>query len=380
MAGIGCCFTSGNAFLWDFLADQSTPLPFDGFGDWSDDARTVVTATGQTTLVPDDTNGVNDVIAVDLARLLDLDQDGLDDRWEQLSALSSGDATGVNGPDGDPDGDGQTNAQEFATSLLPASQGLMTHPTGTTTRFFAEGVANGFFDTQLALVNPSPTTRAAVQIRYRSSLGSTLVQPLVIPPLQRRTIGPGGEMVDGAFAMEIESSVPVVADRRVTWDLASGYGAHLETSLAAPSTTWYLTEGTTVLGFQLFYLLQNPQAAPVEATVRFLRPTGAPTVRTYRLPAHARLTIYVNQVVPALAASDVSAHVVADQPIVVERAMYADPRRTAVRAGHCVGWRHGAIGVLVSRRRRDRRLLRHLCAHRQSGVGRRRRHRPLPEA
>jgi hypothetical protein len=84
-------FTGSGALLWDFLADQSTPLPFGGFGDWSDDGRTVVTGSGQTTLVPDDTNGVNDVIAVDLARLLDLDQDGLDDRWER-SVLSSADA------------------------------------------------------------------------------------------------------------------------------------------------------------------------------------------------------------------------------------------------------------------------------------------------
>ena len=43
----------------------------------------------------------------------------------------------------------------------------------------------------------------------------------------------------------------------MSWD-ARGYGAHAETGVLTPSTTWYLAEGATHSGFELFYLLQNP--------------------------------------------------------------------------------------------------------------------------
>ena len=42
--------------------------------------------------------------------LFDGDADGLNDRWELTWGLRDYDATGVNGPRGDPDGDGRTNA------------------------------------------------------------------------------------------------------------------------------------------------------------------------------------------------------------------------------------------------------------------------------
>ncbi|MEM7386004.1 MAG: metallophosphoesterase, partial [Verrucomicrobiota bacterium] len=43
----------------------------------------------------------------------DLDQDGLRDLWESKNGLDPEDATGVNGPKGDFDGDGQSNRVEF---------------------------------------------------------------------------------------------------------------------------------------------------------------------------------------------------------------------------------------------------------------------------
>ena len=58
------------------------------------------------------------------------------------------------------------------------------------------------------------------------------------------------------------------------WDLLRGYGSHAETSVASPSLVWYVAEGATHSGFDLFYLLQNPNAASAEVEVRFLLPGG----------------------------------------------------------------------------------------------------------
>jgi len=222
---------------------------------------------------------------------------------------------------------------------LPVGGG-MTHPTGTMSRYFAEGVTNQFFDTQIDLANPSETTPAAVQIHYLGDFGLGETQQILVPPRQHRFVQPGGELqVAQSFGITIESNVPVLADRRVSWDRAMAYGAHLETSQPAPATTWYLTEGTTVLGFNLFYLVLNPQDTAVETTVRYLRPSGAPIVRTYTVAPHARLTVRVNDADPLLAASDVSAVVTGTQPIVVERSMYAD------RAGQLFGLGTASAGV-----------------------------------
>ena len=42
----------------------------------------------------------------------------------------------------------------------------------------------------------------------------------------------------------------------MSWD-PSGYGSHLETGVTAPSTTWYLAEGSTSGPFALFYLMHR---------------------------------------------------------------------------------------------------------------------------
>jgi len=84
----------------------------------------------------------------------------------------------------------------------------------------------------------------------------------------------------------------------------------------------------------LFYLLQNPQSATVDATIRFLRPFGPPIERTYRLPPGSRTTIQVDGVAPELAATDVSGVVTSSLPIIVERAMYLDRPGQRFAAGH----------------------------------------------
>jgi hypothetical protein len=80
----------------------------------------------------------DDIFVIDLPDYLDADDDSMDDRWEAL----------FGGPDpaGDPDGDGQTNAQE---------EDAGTHPNGQVQRFLAEGATGSFFHTTIALPIPA---------------------------------------------------------------------------------------------------------------------------------------------------------------------------------------------------------------------------------
>ena len=265
-----------------------------------------------------------DIFAVDLVSRLDRDGDGLDDRWEIAMGLDYTSGAGADGTAGDPDGDGVTNLEE---------QDAGTHPRGVTRQLLAEGAQNQFFSTRLGLANPGSVAATAV-VRFDGDSGASSTVNVFVPAGGKRTLFMDEVASPSAsFSTVIESSVPIVADRTMSWD-STAYGAHAERASAAPSTTWFLAEGATG-AFSLFYLLQNPGDTAASVTIRYLRPAPLPPIeRTYALPPHIRLTLPVEQQDPALAWTDVSAAITATQPILVERAMYRSLPGQPFAAGH----------------------------------------------
>jgi hypothetical protein len=292
-----------------------------------DDAGNVVVFhTDEATILPAgvDTNGVLDVFAVDLLSRLDRDVDGLDDLWEVATGLDCASSVGPNGADGDPDGDGVGNVQEFVSG---------THPRGAAREYLAEGVQNAFFKTRLAIANPG-TVAATAFLRVDRDNGRSGGAIVHVPAGARRTVF-ADEVVSavGSFGIVVDAEAPLVVERTMSWD-ATEYGAHAERASRAPSTSWFLAEGATG-SFSLFYLLQNPGDTAATATVRYLRPAPlAPIDRSYTLPPHSRTTLPINSQAPELTDTDVSASITATQPIFVERAMYRTVGSQTFAAGH----------------------------------------------
>lgn len=254
----------------------------------------------------------------------DTDGDGATDAWETQYGFIPGDPL-----DGtlDTDGDGVTNAQECV---------AMTHPRGFYSRYLAEGATGSFFDTRVVLANPG-VTPAHVLFRFQTGGGQVVRHYLVVPAQVRRTLDlrllPGLESV--TISTTMESDVQVVLDRTMRWDNQSRFGAHAETSSAAPSLVWYLAEGATHGSFDLFYLLQNPsQTQSAQVEIRYLLPSGSPIVQNRTIAPNTRATIYVDQQ-PGLDATDVSGVITSlnGVPIIAERAMYASAAGTFA-AGH----------------------------------------------
>lgn len=267
-------------------------------------------------------------VSIVQAGLPDADADTLPDFWESQTGLNASSATGDNGPNGDPDKDGKTNLQEYEAG---------THPRGFVTRYFAEGATSTFFDTQFALANPGAAP-AKVLLRFLTGPGGVAHQWVDVPAMSRRTVNAKAvpNLTIAELSTVVESDEVVVVDRTMTWD-QTGYGAHTERGIEAPALTWYLAEGATHSGFNLFYLLQNPSATAVQAEVTYLRPApAAPIVKTYIVPAASRFNIWVNQEGAGLASTDVSAVVRVTNaiPIIVERAMYLDTQGKTFGAGH----------------------------------------------
>ncbi len=258
----------------------------------------------------------------------DTDSDTLPNDWETRFGLDPTSGTGANGANGDPDGDGLTNLQELSGG---------SHPRGFVITYLAEGATGSFFDTRLALANPTATP-ALVLTRFQRDDGTMVPLYTPIAPHSRATIDVEGlaGMVSATFSTLVEADVQVVADRTMTWG-ERGSGSHSERGiLTRTATTWYLAEGATHGTFDLFYLLQNPGTAPAEVEISYLRPAPlAPVVRNYTVAPTSRLTIYVDQV-PGLEATDVSGSLRSTNgvPVIAERAMYFSRPEEIFAGGH----------------------------------------------
>ena len=215
-------------------------------------------------------------------------------------------------------------------------------PGVSTPRFLAEGATSTMFDTQIAVLNPHYTPTVAA-LSFLKSDGTTTTVQRTIPARTRVTVTPKVDagLNPAEFSTRVDADRELVVDRTIAWDAATGYGAHAEAAVVAPSPMWYLAEGATSDTLNLFYLLQNPNATAVPVRVRYLRPSGSPLEKTYQLAPTSRTNIWVNvETFPglgtALARTDVSAVIdtLDGQSIIVERALYLDRPGQIFAAGH----------------------------------------------
>jgi hypothetical protein len=96
--------------------------------------------------------------------------------------------------------------------------------------------------------------------------------------------------------------------------------------------TWYLAEGATAGGFETWILVQNPNSDIASVNLTYMTDQGEKAGPVFAIPPMTRLSVNVADTVQTF---DVSTKVVADKPVVVERALYFNGRQCAT----------GSIGV-----------------------------------
>jgi glucose/arabinose dehydrogenase len=259
----------------------------------------------------------------------DVDGDTLPTAWEIQFGLDPGSSVGPNGRTGDPDGDGQTNEQEFAAGTHPMNVAALS-------RYLAEGSSNTFFETTIGLANPG-TQPAVALLRFLRSDGVTITHAENVPARQHVTVRPAqiSGLATADFSTIVETDHEVVVERTMIWSTAGRFGSHSERAVNAPSTTWFFAEGATHGAFDTFYLLENPSATGANVEIVYLLPNGAaPIAQTLTVPAFTRTTIPVDTQ-PGLAETDVSARITVTNGIgiIAERAMYRTSHGTAFNAG-----------------------------------------------
>jgi hypothetical protein len=233
-------------------------------------------------------------------------------------------AVGSSGLESAPSGEVNGVAAE-ATSLPPTQPGAVQ-------TYFAEG-ASGFFSYRIALLNTTSSPVTVVVSYLREGI-TPLYRSYTLPGGSRSTVLGSGipELNQTSFAAVVHAVPGVIAERTMRWRLNGGDGASGAKALVTPSTQWFLAEGNASF-FQTFVLLANPGSTTTTVTVDFLLDTNGVVRRTYPVGPNQRFTIWTNQIAE-LVDHSFATTVRADQPILVERAMYFSGVHGIYEGGH----------------------------------------------
>jgi len=193
------------------------------------------------------------------------------------------------------------------------------------TWYFAEGATFGPFESFYLLANPGDADATTVMRYLCRGLGA-VTRTYTVPARGRTTIWvdqQGAPLDNAECGAHIEASVPIVAERSVYLNGPDGFtGGTATTGAPKLSTTWRFPAGETGDPYETFLLLANPSADAAFVDVHFQLTGGGVERRTYTVPARERLTAWVDQEGPVLAAASFSMVVEASVPIVAERAMW----------------------------------------------------------
>lgn len=187
----------------------------------------------------------------------------------------------------------------------------------TRTWWLANGVSRPGFDTWLLVENPT-STPANTRVTLMSDAGTVVTQPLLVPAHGRASLYTNQVLPNSTFGMRVDSDQPVAAERSI-YTNGGSTGASAP-AVVAPSSEWFLPGGSTMGSFEEQLTVLNPQAQPAHVEVDFTRQDGRTAAsQTLLVGPTTAQTFDLNQYAPD---AQVALHVLADQPIAVERMSY----------------------------------------------------------
>ena len=196
------------------------------------------------------------------------------------------------------------------------------------TWYLAEGSSDWGFDTYITIANPNETDVTA-RITYLTKVGPVERPGVVLPALSQTVINPREDIGATDFSTKVECAEgrTIAVDRRMIWtgDGAPSPDGHCSIGVTSPAKTWYLPEGSSDWGFECWLLIQNPNANEANVTVTYMIEGEGPQSFTKTIPANSRESY---NMADDIGAKDASIKVESDVPVIAERAMYRNNRRS----------------------------------------------------
>ncbi len=206
-----------------------------------------------------------------------------------------------------------------------------------TTWYFAEGCTRPGFNEWLCIQNPNDAS-ANVEMAYMTEDGGEITKHYQIAAHSRYTINVNTDVARyHDVSTKVISDLPVVAERPMYFDYRSAINEGSNAmGVNKPSSSWYLAEGCTRDGFEEWICLQNPGAEKATARITYMLGDSTNQEQIVEVPAHSRKTVRVNDIVGP--GQDVSAQIMSDAPIIVERPMYSMYRGACPAADTLAGY------------------------------------------
>jgi len=200
--------------------------------------------------------------------------------------------------------------------------------------FFAEGYTGPDFEEWLTIQNPN-TNWATVDVTYYVTGGQPIHKQHLVAPTSRYTISVNQDAgADLEVSTAVSADQPILVERPMYFAFQGHmYGGHIVMGSPYLAQDWYLAEGATFDPFTEYITIQNPNPADATVAVAYYTPGGVPITRNHNIPANSRYTI--NAGVDSGAASDLSAYLHSNLPILVERPMYFNMLYGGLPGGHC---------------------------------------------
>lgn len=190
--------------------------------------------------------------------------------------------------------------------------------------YFAEGCTGWGFETYLLFLNPG-TNDAAVTLDFMTPEGTgagALNRSIAVPAGRRVTLKVNDVIGGVDVSTRVHSSVPLVAERSMLWQVPGGSAGHVTDGMTAPAREVFLPEGCTAYGFDTWLLAQNPGAAESTVAVFAMTDGGEERLTGFKLAAGARKSVRLNDYYTG----NMSIRVTATGPIACERAVYWNNR------------------------------------------------------
>ncbi len=184
--------------------------------------------------------------------------------------------------------------------------------------YFAEGTTQRGFELRVLLLNPNNQI-ARVTVTFLAPDGQTEERRYALPPTAQLTVNVNEVIPDEGVATIVESDRPIAAERALYFN--DGATGTVSTGMSAPAYTWRFADGRTN-DASYFLLLGNPNRRPAVVTVDFVLTDGSIETQQIRMPANARYTMAVHEIVPG--EERIAAEVSATQPIVAERSLFLE--------------------------------------------------------
>jgi uncharacterized repeat protein (TIGR01451 family) len=208
--------------------------------------------------------------------------------------------------------------------------------------FFAEGftgLARSPFDEWILVLNPG-TTPANLHFTYMFPGGNTEERDYQVAGRSRLSVNVDREIGEGhEVSTRVQSDQAVVAERAMYFFYQDVWsGGHVGKATTETRNDWYLAEGFTGWQgspFDEYILVANNNPSENQVQVTFMFPDGSTQTFDFTAAPTSRLTVYADSCVGEN--KMISAHIHADLPVVVERAMYFDYRLRWMGGSNCVG-------------------------------------------